>query len=157
MLGWRVLLDKLPTKTNLLVRGVQLQHSLCELCRAHEENAKHLFFSCKVSQMVWNMCDRWLGVSTVHHVKAKSNFQHFHLYDLNSRQNLVWKGMWLAIIGEIWKHRNGIIFNHRKVDPREIFDQAQVAAWVWMKHKIPAMTFSYSDWYLSPHTCLKFM
>jgi len=130
MLGWRVLLDKLPTKTNLLVRGVQLQHSLCELCHAHEENAEYLFFSCKVSQMVWNMCDRWLGVSTVHHVKAKANFQHFHLYDLNSRQNLVWKGMWLAIIGEIWKHRNGVIFNHRKVDPREIFDQAQVAAWV---------------------------
>ena len=157
ILGWRVFLDRLPTKTNLQVRGVQLQHSLCDLCSEHEEIADHLFFSCKVSQKVWNMCDSWLGVSNVHHVKARVNFQHFHLFDLNSRQNLAWRGMWLAIIGEIWNHRNGVIFKHRKVDPIEIFSYAQVAAWVWMKHKIPAVKFSYSEWYISPITCLKSM
>ena len=138
-------------------KGVHPQQSLCELCYAYEENEEHLFFSCSVSQKVWNMCDRWMGVSIVHHVKARANFQHFHLFDLNNRQNLVWKGMWLAIIGEIWKHRSGVIFNHKKVDAIEIFDQAQVAAWVWMKHKIPTVKFSYSDWYLSPYTCLKFL
>jgi len=71
----------------------------------------------------------------VHHVKARVNFQHFHLFDLNSRQNLAWRGMWLAIIGEIWNHRNEVIFKHKKVDPIEIFSYAQVVAWVWMKHK----------------------
>jgi len=65
--------------------------------------------------------------------------------------------MWLAIIRKIWKHRNGVIFNHKKVDPIEIFDQAQVTAWVWMKHKIPTVKSSYSDWYISPYTCLKFL
>jgi len=24
---------------------------------------------------------------------------------------------------------------------------AQVSAWTWMKHKLPNVTFSYSDWY----------
>jgi len=157
MLGWRVFLNKLPTKDNLLTRGIQLQNNLCELCCAHEENVDHLFFSCTVSQMVCNMYDRWLGLSTVHHVKARANFQQFHLFDLNSTQNLVWKGMWLAIIGEIWNHRNGVIFNHRKVDPIEIFDQAQAVAWAWMKYKIQNMKFSYSNWHFSPHTCLKFL
>jgi len=65
--------------------------------------------------------------------------------------------MWLAIIGEIWKHRNDVIFNHKKINPIEIFDQAQVTTWVWTKHKIPTVKFSYSDWYLFPYTCLKFL
>jgi len=65
--------------------------------------------------------------------------------------------MWLNIIGEIWNHRNGVIFKHKKVNPIEIFSHAQVVAWVWMKHKILAVMFSFSDLYLSPHTCLKLL
>jgi len=155
LLGWRLFLDKLPTKVKLAARGIQLQNNLCEMCLASEENAEHLFFSCRASQKVWNMCDRWIGVSSVHHVNARDNFQHFHLVNLNRRQNKIWQGMWLAIIGEIWKHRNGVIFKHRKVDPEEIFALAQVTAWVWMKHKSPSVMFSYSDWILSPYVCLK--
>jgi len=75
----------------------------------------------------------------------------------NYRQNLAWRGMWLATIGEIWNHRNRVIFKQRKVDPIEIFSHAQMVAWVWMKHKIPTTSFSYSDWILSPFTCLKSM
>jgi len=142
-LGWRISLDKLPTKDNLIVRGVQLQHNLCELCQASAESADHLFSSCRVAQKVWNLCDNWLEVSSVHHFKAKENFKHFSIINLNTRQNSIWRGMWLAIVEEIWKHRNGVI---RKVDPDEIFGLTQVTVWVWMKHKIPSVNFSYSDW-----------
>jgi len=38
--------------------------------------------------------------------------------------------MWLAIIGEIWNHRNGVIFKQRKVDLIEIFSHARMVAWV---------------------------
>ena len=155
LLGWRMLLDKLPTKAKLIAKGILLQLSLCEFCLECEETVEHLFFSCKVAQKVWNMCYKWLGLNIVSHVKATINFQHFFLLNLNKRQNIVWHGMWLAIIGEIWKHMNRVIFKQSKVDPTEIFALAQVMAWVWMKHKIPSVKFSYSDWCLSPYTCLK--
>jgi len=144
ILGWRVFLNKLPTKDNLLMRGSNY-NSLCDLCNAHEETTNHLFFSYRVTQMVWNMCDSWLRVCIVHHIKVRTNFQHFYLFYLNSRQNLAWWGMWLAIIGEIWNHRNGVIFKQRKVDLIEIFSHARMVAWVWMKHKISVVMFSYSD------------
>ena len=32
VLGWRLFLDKLPTKTKLILREILLQHSLCEFC-----------------------------------------------------------------------------------------------------------------------------
>jgi len=84
-------------------------------------------------------------LTSVHHANAMANFQHFYLLNLNRRKNLIWRGMWLAIIGEIWKHKNGVIFMHRRVDPIEFFDHAQVLAWVWMKYKISSVKFSYSD------------
>jgi len=47
------------------------------------------------------MCDQWVGANTLHHNKSCANFQHFHLIQLNGKQNSSWKGMWLTIIWEI--------------------------------------------------------
>ena len=44
------------------------------------------------------------------------NFLHSHLMDINGNQNIAWKGVWLAIIWEVWKHRNMVIFIQRKID-----------------------------------------
>jgi len=49
------------------------------------------------------------------------------------------------------------MFSQRLVDSEEIFSLAQVIAWVWMKHKISSVKFSYSDWYFSPYACLKYL
>jgi len=46
LLGWRLFMDKLPTKVKLTAKGVQLQNNLCEMYLACEENVEHLFFSC---------------------------------------------------------------------------------------------------------------
>jgi len=63
--------------------------------------------------------------------------------------------MWLTIVGEIWRHRNEVIFKQKKVDTEEISSLAQVNAWTWLKHKIHSVKFSYSDWYFAPIVCLK--
>ena len=41
ILVWRVLWNKLPTRGNLVVRGVQLANTLCPLCNMSEETADH--------------------------------------------------------------------------------------------------------------------
>jgi len=73
-LSWRVMLDKLPRKDKLLVKGVQLQNNLCNLCLAREKSVTHLFFTCRIAQSVCNMCDRWMGVTSVHHSQPTTNF-----------------------------------------------------------------------------------
>jgi len=57
----------------------------------------------------------------------------------------MWRDIWVAIVGEIWKHKNEAIFKQRKVHPEEIFGIAHVTTWPWMKHKIPTVKFSYSE------------
>jgi len=68
-------LNKLLTKDKLQARRVQLQHNRCDLCNAYQETVDSLFFSCRVSRMVWNLCDRWVRVSIACHIKARANFQ----------------------------------------------------------------------------------
>jgi len=73
------------TKVNLRLRGVLLNNYDCALCGDQEESISHLFFSCKVANKVWNLCNRWVGVLSVQHNQAQENFQQFHLLSLTAK------------------------------------------------------------------------
>ncbi|GKE79313.1 RNA-directed DNA polymerase, eukaryota, reverse transcriptase zinc-binding domain protein [Tanacetum coccineum] len=42
--AWRVRLDKLTTRLNLSLRGVEISSIMCPLCNSSVESASHLFF-----------------------------------------------------------------------------------------------------------------
>jgi len=58
----------------------------------------------------------------------------------------------VAIVSEMWNHRNKVVFNSGVLDNEEIFILAQ--GWLWLEYKWTKNSFSYSDWYLSPLKCL---
>jgi len=124
--AWRLLLDRLPTRSNLARRGVQLESVQCPLCQEHVETAKHLFNTCRVARQVWDMCDRWVGNMVVRHESTSVNFQGYYLLSQRKGVNRVWKGMWVAIVSEIWNLRNKVVFKGEVVDAEEIFCLAQL-------------------------------
>jgi len=48
-------MDKVPTKTNLKRRGVQLSDVTCVLCGLEEETNTHLFLTCNIAHKIWNI------------------------------------------------------------------------------------------------------
>jgi hypothetical protein len=75
--SWQLLYDRVPTKENLLLRGV-IPHSSgdsCIWCGDVRESSSHLFLHCRVATLVWYEVFKWLGVVIV----VPPNL--FHLYD----------------------------------------------------------------------------
>ena len=54
------------------------------------------------------------------------NFQQFTQLRLSSAAHRVWGCMWVAIIGDLWKQKNMIVFKNGRVDHLEIFMLAQL-------------------------------
>lgn len=52
---WRLFLDRLPTISNLNVRGLDLPN-LCSFCGRRGEDALHIFWLCKFSRLQWTRC-----------------------------------------------------------------------------------------------------
>ncbi|GKB86217.1 RNA-directed DNA polymerase, eukaryota, partial [Tanacetum coccineum] len=50
--GWRVCLDKLPTRLNLSLRGIDIPSILCPLCSIAVESSSHLLFILSVSSLL---------------------------------------------------------------------------------------------------------
>jgi len=50
--AWRVLIDRIPTREALVRRGVQMESTVCSLCRTKEESSQHFFIECVYAQRV---------------------------------------------------------------------------------------------------------
>jgi len=59
---------------------------------------------------------------------------------------VAWGNIWIAIIGEIWRHRNKYIFKGEVIDYLEIFSFAQLKVWCWLTSSCDYTYFSYFDW-----------
>ena len=125
MCVWRAMIDMLPTRVNMIRRGVNIQNNICLLYSKVVETIQHLLIGCEVGQKVWDNCDNWLDISSVRHNDVLNHFRNFYVIGLGRKGNQVWKGVWVAITYEIWKHRNWIVFPDRRVDTVELFIVAQ--------------------------------
>ena len=91
----------------------------------------------------------------MHHNQLWVNYQDFFLSIIKEKQNVVWKRLWIAIVWNIRKHKNSIIFRQGKIDTQEIWSMTQQNVWLWMKHKLTIVKFSYLDWCQCRTLCLK--
>jgi hypothetical protein len=66
--SWKLFYDRLPTKDNLISRGVLHQSQDGGNCVWYDhspESANHLFLFCNMSHLVWYEIFKWLGVVVI--------------------------------------------------------------------------------------------
>jgi len=64
---------------------VHLVDSMCVLYESEEETTSHL----PNANVVWNLCNKWIGVSSENHFASKEHFKQFH--HTNKESNKLWK------------------------------------------------------------------
>ena len=78
----------------------------------------------------------------------------FYLIHLSDKQNQVWLGLWATIVSCIWDQRNLVVFKEGVPDDDEIFQNAQLQSWLWLKYKVAGYSYAFCDWLLNPKQCL---
>jgi len=68
--------------------------------------------------------------------------------------NEVWNTIWAGVVGEIWIHRNSIIFNRGVADASEVCSLMQGKVWSWISTKSRDASVSFSSWCLEPLVCM---
>ncbi|XP_058722176.1 uncharacterized protein LOC131593629 [Vicia villosa] len=114
--GWRLLINRLPTKDLLMCRGVSLsiENSLCAFCGTIPETCDHSFFKCKEAGVVWREIAVWVG-KPVRGMEEEC-FQSFMDWYLFCKKKKVKEGkcgvIWFAILWIFWMSRNGVCFRN---------------------------------------------
>lgn len=75
---WRLFLNRLPTRSNLFDRGIQIQSTVCLLCSSTVETDVHLILNRRRMRPIWNLSLQWLNEmyvipgTTIEHFMSQS-------------------------------------------------------------------------------------
>ncbi|GLT32030.1 hypothetical protein SLA2020_067240 [Shorea laevis] len=155
--SWQVLQDKIPTKMNLIKRGIThgIEDCKCDFCGNQMEEASHLFIHCEVAHNLWNACYRWWGINSALDKDCLKVFhQHSSLINMTEKKE-GWSCIWFAVIWTIWLARNERIFRGKEVDNNRLLELVQLRSFNWIKCRSGSCLFSLSDWFQNPLLCIK--
>jgi hypothetical protein len=154
--SWQALIGKIPTRSNLLRRGVGLGGGAtgCCFCGAASETPVHLLLHCGFAAAVWYRVLSWLGFNLVNPPNLFISFASFlGITSLKKRK----KGLaviWHALIWVIWKVHNDRIFNAKLRSVEEVVESVQVTAWRWWLGRATGQPCLWYEWLHEPICCL---
>ncbi|GKA59740.1 RNA-directed DNA polymerase, eukaryota, reverse transcriptase zinc-binding domain protein [Tanacetum coccineum] len=153
--AWRLSLDRLPTRTELVDRGVDLDSVLCPMCAEVPEDIDHIFSSCRFIVPVWKkVLDWWRIKNPVPNgvVNALSS-ANFHIGD--PKVNKAFFAIRLVMLWCIWKWRNKVV--HARSEDRssilnsDIAKEVQVLSHLWIQNRSREAVVSWEAWKINPY------
>ncbi|GJX12486.1 RNA-directed DNA polymerase, eukaryota [Tanacetum coccineum] len=148
--AWKVCLDKLPTRLNLSIRGLDIPSILCPNCYVAVESAAHILFSCDMACELLRKVTRWWEVE----------FHNIHSYGewLLWFKNLcypkslkdVFEGVCYVMWWVIWKYRNQVLFGNSLPRMDLLFDEISRLSYSWCSSRCKSLTIDWNVWIKNP-------
>ncbi|GKE03206.1 RNA-directed DNA polymerase, eukaryota, partial [Tanacetum coccineum] len=117
--AWRARLDRLPTRGNLVSRGVFLDSSLCPVCGLALEDVQHVLFRCDMAKLIFNRICRWWDL----HWVDVSSFEDWDVWfgsiRLPSKLKIMLEGVEMSAISEAKREdirKHGIESSNKNLD-----------------------------------------
>ncbi|GKC08359.1 RNA-directed DNA polymerase, eukaryota [Tanacetum coccineum] len=148
--AWKLHLDRLPTRSNLLKRGIQVQSSLCPICNVLQEDTSHLFFSCDVALAISRLICRWWNVSWSPVDSYSGWLEWFNSIRLGSKLKGILEGVFYVSWWCLWNFRNQLLFASKKPRKETLFDDVVSRSFIW-SNSICNLKFTWDCWLQHPY------
>ncbi|CAJ2641323.1 unnamed protein product [Trifolium pratense] len=126
--AWRLLRDRLPTRANLVIRGVLSSTAdACVFGCGVTESAHHLFLSCSTVGSLWDLVRAWVGISPMDFTTLRDHFVQFTVSAGASRARRSFlQLLWLVCVWVIWTERNHRLFKGSTDTPHLLLDKIKL-------------------------------
>ncbi|GAU29681.1 hypothetical protein TSUD_53330 [Trifolium subterraneum] len=154
--AWRLLRDRLPTKTNLATRGIITSEAqACVAGCGGMETAQHLFIACSIFGSLWSSVRSWIGFSSVDPHNLTDHFLQFTFSSggLSVRRSFL-QLTWLVCVWVIWNERNQRLFRNSEQSLPQLLDKVKLYSYWWLKTTNINLVSNYHSWWTSHFTCL---
>lgn len=150
-LVWRLLLKRMPIRSNLCARGINISFDLCPICENSAETVWNMS-SCRVPSLRIYGNGFWTGAIFEWSKAVLRNI--FFLVCLDQGKTNKQKGFLEAAFGcvlwFVWKARNNLVFNGKRYSGLLVMDEVQASLFAWIKYRSKCSSLPWSMWCCNP-------
>jgi hypothetical protein len=153
---WRLLQDRLPTKINLVRRGI-IHHDAarCVAGCTSDESVAQLFLHCDVFGSLWQLIRSWIGIIGVDPNNISDHFYQFiHCTGHSKKRRSFLQLLWLLCVWQVWNERNNRIFNNIQTSSLQLLDRVKYHSLWWLKANNVNFMYGSHRWWSNPLMCL---
>lgn len=153
ILLWRASFKRLPTRANLLIRGVNINSGLCPFCGISEESESHIFCLCDYAVDVLRALHGWYP-DFIYNSSTIGDFAKT-IGGLRRPVDSLKEIIHLAYLWKMWEYRNEIVHGGASKDYRKIVAGIKVLAFGWYRSRVKnSSCLNWDLWCLNPsHAC----
>ncbi|GKE67443.1 RNA-directed DNA polymerase, eukaryota, reverse transcriptase zinc-binding domain protein, partial [Tanacetum coccineum] len=145
ILAWKVMTNSLPTRFNILRRGIDIDSIFCVNCDMGVETTNHLFFSCDMAKQSTRLISRWWDVPDLD-ITSYGNWKTWmDNIRMPAKNKNMLEGVFYVMWWLLWTFRNKKIFEVKAPSKAMFFDDVICKSFHWcrFRSKVP---FSWNDW-----------
>ena len=154
--AWRMLRDRLTTKTNLVRRSfLTAADARCAVGCGHDESVSHLFLHCDSYGPLWWHIRAWIGVTGVDpHDISEHLFQFIHYTWNSTKRRSFLHLVWLLCVWMIWNAHNNSLFNNNHTTIEQLLENVKFHSLWWLKANNTKFVLGTQLWWSNPLLCL---
>lgn len=154
ILGWKLSLNRLATRDNLVHRGIDIVSEECPLCNLEKESVNHIFFNCQVAKELWIVMSRWCDVLTPDLISYQSWKSWMDNLKIRSTKKEILKAISYVMWWSLWMLRNDRVFGHNKLKKGDMIHKITVQSFMWIANRCKKVRDSWGLWLGNPLICL---
>ncbi|GJY36325.1 RNA-directed DNA polymerase, eukaryota [Tanacetum coccineum] len=148
--AWKVSLNRLPTRLNLVRRGVSVAPVSCSICLVGLEDLDHLFFGCNMASDIARSICKWWNLVWSPFVSYSSWLSWFKDIRMHSNPKMVLEGVFYTAWWSIWLFRNQLLFTESHPKKEVIFDDIVRRSFLWCSSR-GKQSFRWDSWLQHPY------
>nr|GEX32816.1 RNA-directed DNA polymerase, eukaryota [Tanacetum cinerariifolium] len=134
IMAWKGSLDKLPTRLNLSLLGIEIPSITCPNYSCAGESCLH-FFSCSMAQNITSKLARWWEFDCPNLFSYDDWLEWFHTLRFPKGFKDILKGVFYVMWWVIWKYRNQILFGSSQPRMDMLFDEIVLLSFTWCSNR----------------------
>ena len=143
--NWRLNLDRLPTKENMIKKGVALDNNLCPICYGYPETVTHIFKDCALVQEIRRLINTWWLIFSVDGTVLNNQ------KDRSKKSEIAKEVVHYALRWLMWKKMNEVVFKSAPFISSLLANDIQATTFSWFHNRCNlGSSVSWLDWCCSP-------
>ncbi|GJZ37326.1 RNA-directed DNA polymerase, eukaryota, reverse transcriptase zinc-binding domain protein, partial [Tanacetum coccineum] len=134
ILTWRISLVRIPTRSNLDSRGIDLDSILCPVCNDEIETSKHLLIDCSIAKSSWILVSKWWGFHD-YPKDLPSLIKWADNTNLPTKSARIFDAVVQTTLWAIWNLRNRICFESKPPRKDLIGNDIKLLSHLWISHR----------------------